>query len=342
MTAEYLGVGIVGPGWVAGEHINAFGRNPHTRVVAICGRTEETARRLKEAKGLEDCQIYSDYEKMLEQADLDIVSICTPNDLHAEEGILAAKAGKHMLIEKPAATTLESLHALEEAVTEAKVKALVGFELRWSPLLEVIKSLLAADAIGSVFYSELDYRSGMLAGWYPGFDWSRKIETGGSSFLVAGCHAIDAMRWLVGSEAVEVTAYSGGWDRRYEYDATIVAIIKFENGAVGKSLSSIELNMPYGFNIELYGDKGTIINRNLYSLSLMKGQTDFAEIPCIGPETSDVRYHPFQPEMDHLVDCILNDKEPLVNMADAVKTHEICIAADISAAENRPVKLPLK
>jgi predicted dehydrogenase len=158
---------------------------------------------------------------------------------------------------------------------------------------------------------------------------------------VAGCHAIDAMRWLVGSEAVEVTAYSGGWDRRYEYHATVVAIIRFENGTVAKSLSSIELNMPYGFNIELYGDKGTIINRRLYSLSLMNGQTDFAEIPCIGPESSDVRYHPFQPEMDHLVDCILNDKEPLVNMADAVKTHEICIAADISAAENRPVKLPL-
>jgi predicted dehydrogenase len=340
MTKE-LGVGIVGPGWVAGEHVNAFEKNPHTRVVAISGRTAEHADQLRQAKELDDCQVYGDYQKMLQQDNLDIVSICTPNHLHAEEGILAAQAGKHMLIEKPAAITLESLHALDEAIAKAKVKAAVGFELRWSPLLEIIKQLQEGDAVGKLFYTEVDYRSGMLGDWYTGFDWSRTIAEGGSSFLVAGCHAIDAMFWYVGARAVEVTAYAGGWDERYEYSATCVAIIKFDNGVVGKSLSSIELNMPYGFNIELYGDKGTIINRDLFSLSLMRGQTDYTTIPCIGPESSDVRHHPFQPEVDHLVDCILNDDTPLVNMRESVHTHEICIAADISAAEGRPVKLPL-
>jgi predicted dehydrogenase len=340
MTKE-LGVGIIGPGWVAGEHINAFKENPHTRVVAICGRTEEHADRLRKAKGLADCRVYGDYEKMLEQDNLDIVSICTPNHLHAEEGILAAQARKHILIEKPAAITLESLHALDEAITRAGVKAAVGFELHWSPLIQIIKSLHKANAIGNLFYTEVDYRSGMLGDWYTGFDWSRTTKEGGSSFLVAGCHAIDLMVSLVGAKAVELTAYSGGWDERYEYDATCVAIVKFENGVVGKSLSSIELNMPYGFNVELYGDEGTIINRDLYSLSLMKGQSDFTTIPCIGPESSDVRYHPFQPEVDHLVDCILNDKTPLVNMHESVHVHEICIAADVSAAEGRPVTLPL-
>lgn len=339
--SNQLGVGIVGPGWVAGEHINAFEKNPHTHVVAVCGRTEEHARKLVDARGLVDCQVYGDYEKMLAQPNLDMVSICTPNHRHAKEGILAAQAGKHLLIEKPAAITLASLHTLNAAIAKAGVIAAVGFELHWTPLVEIIKSLQAGDAIGSLFYTEVDYRSS-VGEWYAGFDWSRKTATGGSSFLVAGCHAIDLMVALVGSQAVEVTAYSGGWDERYEFDATIVAIIKFANGVVGKSLSSIELNMPYGFNIELYGDKGTIINRDLYSLSLMEGQTDFTTIPCIGPETSDVRFHPFQPEVDHLVDCILNDKEPLGNMRESVHVHEICIAADISAAENRPVKLPLK
>jgi len=335
-----LGIGILGPGWVAAEHIAAWEKNAHTRVVAICGRTKEKALRLREAKGLQQCEVYSDYEEMLTQEDLDIVSICTPNHLHAEEGILAAQAGKHMLIEKPAAITLQSLHALEDTITRAGVTAAVGFVARWSPLLQIIKSLVGSGAIGSPFYAEVDYRSGMLE-WYSGFDWSRKTATGGSSFLVAGCHAIDALRWLFGSEVQEVTAYSTGWDSQYEFDATCVAIVKFENGAVGKSLSSIELNMPYGFNIELYGDKGTILNKKLYSLSLLKGQTDFAEIPCVGPATSDVSHHPFEPEVDHLVDCILQGKEPMTSIHDAVKTHEICLAADISAAENRPVRLPL-
>ena len=270
---KVLGVGIVGPGWVAGEHVDAWEKNAHARVVAICGRTKEKAALLREAKDLQGCEVYSDYEEMLRQDNLDVISICTPNHLHAEQGILAAQAGKHMLMEKPAAITVHSLHALEDAITESGVTAAVGFVVRWCPLAEIIKSLVGSGAIGSPFYAEVDYRSGMLE-WYSGFDWSRKISTGGSSFLVAGCHAVDTMRWLMGSEATEVTAYSTGWDRQYEYDATCVAIVKFENGGVGKSLSSIELNMPYGFNIELYGDRGTIVNKKLYSLPLLKGLGD--------------------------------------------------------------------
>jgi predicted dehydrogenase len=139
-----------------------------------------------------------------------------------------------------------------------------------------------------------------------------------------------------------VTAYSGGWDDRYEYDATIVAIIKFENGVVGKSLSSIELNMPYGFNVELYGDQGTILNNDIFSMTLMDGQEDFATIPTKCPGTSNVSEHHFFNEIEHLVDSIVNNKVPLGNMRDSVHVHEIYLAADISAAENRPVTLPLK
>jgi predicted dehydrogenase len=313
-----------------------------TRVVAVSGRDEAHAQKLVDAKRLTDCQAFGDYEKMLAHPDVDIVSICTPNYRHAQEGILAAQAGKHMLIEKPAAITLESLHALNDAVEKAGVTVQVGFEIHWYPIGKLLKSLMKSKSIGNLFYTEIDYRSGMLKGYYPGFEWSAKVSEGGSSFLVAGCHAIDLMVNLVGSKAVEVTAYSGGWDDNYEYDATIVAIIKFENGVVGKSLSSIELNMPYGFNVELYGDQGTIINNDIYSLAVMEGQEDFATIPTTRPGTSDVSEHPFLDEVSHLMDCILSGEPPLGNMHDSVHVHEICLAADISAAENRPVTLPLK
>jgi len=338
---EKFGVGIVGPGWVAGEHSDAYRMHPLTRVVAVSGRDESEAQKLIDAKGIVGAQAYGDYEKMLAHPEVDIVSICTPNYRHAEEGVLAAQAGKHMLLEKPAAITLESLHALNDAVEKAGVTVQVGFELHWYPIGKLLKSLMKSKSIGNLFYTEIDYRSGMLAGWYPGFEWSAKVSEGGSSFLVAGCHAIDLMVNLVGSKASEVTAYSGGWDKRYEYDATIVAIIKFENGVVGKSLSSIELNMPYGFNVELYGDQGTILNNDIYSLALMDGQEDFATIPTTRPGTSDVAEHPFLDEIEHLVDSIVNHKDPLGNMRDSVHVHEICLAADISAAENRPVTLPL-
>jgi predicted dehydrogenase len=339
---EKFGVGIVGPGWVAGEHADAYEMHPKTRMVAVSGRDEAHAQKFIDAKGLNSVQAFGDYEKMLAHPEVDIVSICTPNYRHAEEGILAAQAGKHMLLEKPAAITLDSLHALNEAVEKAGVTVQVGFEIHWYPIGKLLKSLMKSKSIGNLFYTEIDYRSGMLKSFYPGFDWSTKVSEGGSSFLVAGCHAIDLMVNLVGSKAVEVTAYSGGWDDDYEYDATIVAIIKFENGVVGKSLSSIELNMPYGFNVELYGDQGTIINNEIYSLSMMGGQEDFATIPTTRPGTSDVSEHPFLDEVAHLVECIENKTPPLGNMRDSVHVHEICIAADTSAAENRPVSLPLR
>ena len=189
----------------------------------------------------------------------------------------------------------------------------------------------------------MDYFHG-IGPWYKQYEWNVKKSVGGSSLLSAGCHAVDGLRWFMNDEAVEVTAYSTRSDnenyRQYEYDPTIVTIIKFRGGAIGKVASSIECAQPYVFNINLVGDKGTIRNNKLYSHK-MPGQTDFATIPTIMPDSGDVTHHPFQGEIDHLVDCILNDRESYVNIEDGVKTHEICFAAEISAREGRSVSLPL-
>lgn len=339
---EKLGIGIVGPGWVSGEHIAAYMNNPQTEVVALCGR-DEGRTKAKAQEASVECAIYTDYEEMLKRDDLNIVSICTPNDLHVEEGIMAAQAGKHMLIEKPIALDLEGLEKLRDAVREAGVKTVVGFVLRWNPLFEIIKPLIEDDAIGKIFYGEVDYYHG-IGPWYKQYEWNVKKSVGGSSLLSAGCHAVDGLRWFIDGEAVEVTAYStrsNSENFQYEYDPTMVTIIKFQSGAIGKVTSSLECVQPYVFNINLLGDKGAIRNNRLYSKSKMPGQTDFATIPTILPDSGDVTHHPFQGEVDHLVDCILNDEESFVNVEYGVKVHEICLAAEISAQESRSVKLPL-
>jgi predicted dehydrogenase len=338
-----LGVGVVGPGWAGGEHIKAYMNNPHTEVVALCGRDEGRTRAKMAEVGLGECAIYTDYEDMLKRDDLDIVSICTPNDLHVEEGIMAAQAGKHMLIEKPIALNLEDLKKLKDAIREAGVKTVVGFVLRWNPLYQTIKPLIEDDAIGRIFYGEVDYFHG-IGPWYKQYEWNVKKSVGGSSMLSAGCHAVDGLRWFMDDEAAEVTAYSARSNSetfgQYEYDPTMVVIIKFRSGTIGKVASSLDCVQPYVFNINLVGEKGTIRNNQLYSHK-MPGQTGFATIPTILPDSGDVTHHPFEGEIDHLVDCILNDKESFVNVDDAVKTHEICLAAGISAQEGRSVRLPL-
>jgi len=336
--AKY-GVAVHGAGWVSGEHIKAYMKNPHCEVVAISSRREESARQKACEAGL-DCRIYTDFDQVCADPEVQIVSICTPNHLHAQETIKAARAGKHILIEKPVALNLPDLRAMHKAVREAKVKTVVSFVLHWNPLFQCIKALLAEDALGQVFYGEVDYWHG-IGRWYGGYDWVTKKETGGSMLLAAGCHAVDAIRYFVGSEIVEVMGYATKVNPDYEYDATIVAAVKFANGAVGKVSGSLECVMPYNFNIDLMGTHGSIRNDRLYSRKLLPGQTGFATIPTILPDSGDVTHHPFEGEINHFVECILQDVESHVNLEDAVKTHEVCFAIDRSAAEGRPIQLPL-
>lgn len=337
-----LKVGVVGTGWVAGEHIRAFGANPKTEVVALCGRIRESAKLKADECGL-DCAVLTNFGAML-SLDLDIVAIATPPNLHCEQAMAAAKAGKHILLEKAMANTIEEIRSIRDAVADAGVKSVVSFVLRWNPLFEIIKTQLAADAVGKVFYGEVDYFHG-IGPQYGQFGWNIKKDIGGSSLLSAGCHAMDALRWFMDGEVVEVSQYATSGKGKdfaaYEYDPTTVTILKFDDGRIGKVASCIECVQPYVFNINLVGTEGTIRNNQIYSRTQFPGQTTWTEVPTILPDSGDVTHHPFQGEVDHLVECIESGVESHVNVADAYKTHEIVLAADRAGQNGGPVKLPL-
>jgi len=333
-----LGVAIQGAGWVSSEHIRAYVRNPHAEVVAIGSRTLDGARAKRDQFGL-NCEVYDDYDRLLADPRVDVVSICTPPERHPIEAIRGAEVGKHLLIEKPVATNEEDLYAMRDAVRKAKVKTLVGFVLRWNPMFNTIKSLIANGALGQVFMAEVDYWHGRTINYASLANRARRVPTM-STFLGGGCHAVDAARYFMESDVVEVSAYNAQVDHGVSVPLNTIAIVRFANGAMGKISASSELRSPYIFNVELLGDKGTIRNNLVYS-DLFPGQTDYATIPTVLPSSGDVAHHPFQGEIDHFVDCILNDVESHANLEDAVNTHEVCFAAERSAAEGRPVRLPL-
>ncbi len=338
-----LGVGVIGAGWVAGEYIRAAASDPGTKLVGIYARTERSARDKAVECGVK-CDIFTDLGKMLALPEIDIVVVATPPICHKEHAVAAAQAGKHLVLEKAMANTLEEARTIRDAVAKAGVKSVVSFVLRWNPLFEIIKTQLADNAIGSVFLGEVDYFHG-IGPWYKQFAWSSKKETGGSSLLSAGCHAMDALRWFMGDDIVEVFQYSGGGKfgelAAYEFDPTSVTLCKFAGGRMGKVASCVECIQPYVFNINLVGTQGTIRNNQLYSKPKFPGQTGWAQIPTILPDSGDVTHHPFQIELHHLVDCIASGKESHCSVADAYKTHEVCFAADLSGKEGRPVRLPL-
>lgn len=337
-----LGAGIIGTGAVSDEYIKALQKNPRCEVVAICSRDASRAKAKAAEHGLQNCAAFADPAEMLKAPDLDIVAVCTPHHLHVEQGVAAARAGKHVIVEKPIAISVSSLRRLDKEIREAGVKSIVSFVLRWNPMFDNIRAILDQGLIGKIFYAEVDYLHG-IGPSYRIWSWMAKKEYGGSALLAGGSHAVDGLRWFIRDEAVEVTAYSNTSPRnpfQYEYHPNTVAIIRFAGGAVGKVACSIECRMPYAFNVELFGDKGAIRNNQLFTTE-WPGQNAWASIPTILPDSGDVSHHPFQKEVDHFVDCILNDRESHASVADTYKTHEICLAADISAAEGRPVRLPL-
>ena len=337
-----LGAAIFGAGWVAGEHLKAYVANPHCIPVAVGSRSAESARRCAELAGCPKATIYTSYEDLIADTRVDVISICTPHHLPAEETIRAAQAGKHVLIEKPMCISIDEMRAMRDAIHASGVKSLVSFCLRWNPLFLNIRELLDRRAIGEIYYAEVDYWNGITPA-YGGYDWIITKEHGMSSLLSAGCHAVDALRFFIGSEVTEVSAYSthhrggGPWG----YDPTIVFLCRFESGAIGKVSSCLDTLAPYSFNISLIGSEGAIRDNRVFSTTMFPKQTDYAVVPTILPDSRDVTHHPFIAEIAALVDSIRLGKPPGPDFDDAFKTHEICFAADLSAETGQPVKLPL-
>ncbi|HUT26351.1 MAG TPA: Gfo/Idh/MocA family oxidoreductase [Sumerlaeia bacterium] len=333
---EKMGVGIIGCGWVAEEHIKAFEKDERSEVRALVSRQRANAERYRDKYDLK-CAIETRHEPMLARSDVDIVVVATPHNAHTEFVVAAAEAGKHVLIEKPVAITLEDVRKQQQAVRTSGVKTIVSFVLHWNPLLMTIDRLIERGVFGNVFMVEVDYLHRI---WMtPDEKWYGTLETSGAALQTAGCHAVDALRWFARSEAEEVSAYQVKTENPIEYPGTISVNVKFEDGKIGRTTTSFDAQMPYRFNIGVYGTQGTIRNDQLYAPDLFPGQNDFLKIPCILPDSADVAHHPFQGEASHLLDCIAEDRQPFPDLEDAAKTELLCFAADRSAEEGRPVAI---
>ncbi len=160
--------------------------------------------------------------------------------------------------------------------------------------------------------------------------------------LLAGCHAVDLLRWLSGDEVAEVSAVSNNERGLFEFDANVAAIVKFRNGAIGYTSCLYDGELPYQFNIDLIGTAGTLRDNRLWSKKLFPSQSSWTTLGSTMLDSGDVQHHPFDAEINHFVDCILSGGDSHCNIADAYRTHELCMAIDRSIeAGGGPVRLPL-
>lgn len=336
--AKY-GIGILGAGWVAGEYVKAFRDHPLAEIVGIYNRTPGKAARLLETHGVQAREFASD-DEFFDDERIQIVVSCTSPDARVEHVVRAAETGRHVVIEKPVALTMEGVEEIREAIVKAGVKSVTSFVLRWNPQFETTKQLIADGVLGDVIYAEGDYWHPMSK-LYPCYSWMVGKEVGGSAVVAAGCHAVDALRWFAG-EIEEVTAFSRGpkINLDYEYDPVSVACVRFENGAIGKLATLLDGETPYIFNVRLFGSEGTIQNNEVFSRKHYPGATGYWKYPTVPPDSGDVAHHPFVAEIAHFIECIENDVESHASIHDSWKSMAVCFAIDESAAQGgTPVRV---
>jgi predicted dehydrogenase len=338
-----LKVGIVGLGWVAGAHIETFKKVHGATVSAICSRRRHNEADLQAQYGL-SLKAHTDYKAMLDDPEIDIIDICTPHPFHPEQAIAAAKKGKHLLIEKPMAIKYQDAKSMRAAIRKAGVKACVCFEVRFCKEFTLAKSVVDQGLLGELHFGEVDYYHG-IGPWYGQFGWNVKKEFGASSLLTAGCHALDALLFLMGDPVEEVMSYATKSKSEifapYEYPTTTVTILKFKSGKVGKVTSSIDCLQPYYFHLHIVGSEGSLLDNRFYSHKLdgmVKARWSKLETELI--DSGDVKDHPYEPQFQAFVDSINKDTAmPLTDFETAYETHRVIFAADRSVDEGRPVKL---
>jgi predicted dehydrogenase len=332
---EKMGVGIRGAGQVAYEHAKAIAKSPHLFLAAVCSRSEESARKL--AREFGEGKIYAHYEDLLGDPSVDIVSICMPNYLHAREAIRALEASKHLILEKPTAINREELSALRKAARKAETRSVVSFVARWHPMLKSLRALMDRKALGHIYYTEVDYWHGIKP-TFASYPWIRRKEFAGGAMITGGCHAADIARYLKREEVAEVFAYRCRNRDDFDYPTTLVAAVKFRDGAVGKLSASLDgLHFPYQLNVDLLGTEGAARDNRIYSKSLFPSQNDWVTVSSSTPNSGAVTHHPFQEEIDNLVENILHDAPVLSDVLDACNSMEVVIAIEESAAQGKPV-----
>lgn len=335
-------VGIMGYGWVATAHIPAINASTQAQVTAIYSSRPQNAAEVSARHG-SAIKCYTDLNQMLADPSIHAVSICSYPHQHADHIVAAAKAGKHLIIEKPITLSLDDAKRASAAVKAAGVKTCVCFELRFASQMIGTKAVIDAGLLGRLHYGEVDYYHG-IGPWYGQFRWNTSKESGGSSLLSAGCHAMDALLLCMGSDVESVTSQSTSSANevfaQYQYPTTSVTILRFKNGALGKVASVIDCFQPYYFHTHLVGSEGSLLDNKFHATKLGTNKHKWSELSLKMLDSGDVSDHPYQSQFQAFFDALDAGREmPLTSLTESMKSHYAVLAADLSARENRTVKI---
>jgi predicted dehydrogenase len=336
-----LKMAIVGAGIWGENHARIYQAHPFCEVTAVCDQDRHKAEALAAKMGIG--QYYDDYREMFEKSGCDAVAIVTPDFAHAAAAISAAEHKKHILVEKPLATTREEVFAMGEAFAKNKVRAMVDLHNRWSPPFNVAHQSLERGELGKPYsaYMRLNDIKWVATDMLP---WAAS-----SSILwFLGSHSVDTLRWFFGDEVKRVYAVS----RRgllaslgVDTEDTYLTTLEFRNGGVAQMENGwITPNANPCVNdikFSILGDKG-MISLDLSSHNMIQKYTDEkVQVPDVLVQHAIFDYprgFAFE-SIRSFVDCILSGEEFRVSVEDAANTSLVILSIMESAAKGQPVEV---
>lgn len=326
-----LKAGIVGLG-VGEQHLKTYQSLPGVTVQAICDIDPAKLKDVGDRYGI--AERHDDYRKITEHPDIDVVSIASYDNYHAEQVISAFRHGKHVMIEKPVALFPEEAEKILRAQQDSGKFITSNLILRHSPRFQELKKQIEDGIFGDVTAIEGDYVHQIL--WKITEGWRGKmpfycVTYGG------GIHLIDLMRWLIGQEVTEVCGMGNTVLTRgssYPYPSTITNLLKFERDTLGKTMTIFGPNRTKFHSLNVYGTKRCFVN-GLPDGEWFDGEEEanrhVIKTPYPGIEKGDL--------LPGFIDSIRANTEPLIGVKDIFRVMAICFACWDSVKAGRTVKV---
>lgn len=326
-----LRVAVIGCGSIAKHrHLPEYHNNPNVEIVAVCDIIEERA---QEAARKYFANAHTDYGKLLSSEEIDVVSVCLPNYLHAPVSIAALEAGCHVLCEKPMATSREEAEQMIEAAERHDKKLMIAHNQRFVPSHRKAKELIESGEIGKIYSFRTTFGHAGPESWsVDGADswFFRKDEAFIGAMGDLGVHKADLLRYLLDDEFVDVAAFVETFAKEHaDVDDHAVIILKSAKGMIGTLTASWAFNANEDNSTVIYGENATLRLEDdpHYSLIVEYTNGDVVKYKLEAIQSNEEGGQTTSYVIDHFVDSILHDKEPLINGEEGKKSLEVILKA---------------
>lgn len=335
-------VAVIGCGSIARHrHLPEYAANPDVDIVAVCDVLEERANEMAEQYGAE---AFTSYEKLLNTVDVDCVSVCLPNYLHAPVTIAALNAGKHVLCEKPMATSHEEALAMIQAAEDHDKFLMIAHNQRFVASHQKAKKMLESGELGKVYSFRTTFGHGGPEGWsIDGRDsWFFDKER---AFIGAlgdlGVHKADLVRYLLG-EVAEVGAFvKSGAKGDADVDDNAVCVLKMEDGTIGTLTASWSYVVGGDNSTVIYTENAVVRLEDdpAYSLIVQYKNGDVVNYELDKIQTNEEGGQTTSHVIEHFIDAVQNNKTPLITGVEGMKSLDVIIAALESNEKGQFVKV---